>query len=141
MLIQLAVGIEQIALGDGKLWLTDDVFARGSIIVDSCEADDAVLYGAADGPRLRVGWSNLPTLVIWTLPGAPFVCIEPWAGESDAKDYAGDLRDRYLARLAERKARLMELARAVGWHYHCHHTGQPAQSALLWAWAALEGGR
>ena len=54
---------------------------------------------------------------------------------------AGELRTRYLARLAERKDRLETLARAMGWHYHCHHTGQPAQSALLWAWAALEGGR
>ena len=54
---------------------------------------------------------------------------------------AGELRSRYLARLAERKDRLNHLARAMGWHYHCHHTGQPAQSALLWAWAALEGGR
>lgn len=54
---------------------------------------------------------------------------------------AGDLRDRYLARLAERKARLAELARAVGWHFNTHHTGQPAQAALLWAYRALQGGR
>lgn len=54
---------------------------------------------------------------------------------------AGDLRGRYLLRLAERKDRLAELAGAVGWHYHCHHTGQTAQSALLWAYRALEGTR
>jgi uncharacterized protein (DUF58 family) len=53
---------------------------------------------------------------------------------------AGDLRGKYLARLAERKDRLATLARAVGWHYHCHHTGQPAQSALLWVYQALQGG-
>lgn len=54
---------------------------------------------------------------------------------------AGDLRAHYLDRLAERKARLAELARAMGWHYHCHHSGQTAQAALLWAYGALEGGR
>ena len=54
---------------------------------------------------------------------------------------AVDLRDRYLARLAERKDRLAHLARAVGWHFTTHHTGAPAQSALLWAYLALEGGR
>lgn len=54
---------------------------------------------------------------------------------------AGDLRSRYLARLAERKDQLATLARRMGWHYHCHHTGQGAQTALLWAWRALEGGR
>lgn len=54
---------------------------------------------------------------------------------------AGDLRGRYLARLAERKDRLAGLARSVGWHFTTHHTGSPAQSALLWAYLALEGGR
>lgn len=54
---------------------------------------------------------------------------------------AAALRARYLARLAERKDRLATLARAVGWHYACHHTGAPAQVALLWAYQALEGGR
>ncbi|GAB1364948.1 DUF58 domain-containing protein [Rhodobacter sp.] len=54
---------------------------------------------------------------------------------------AGELRDRYMARLAERKERLQSLSRAVGWHFSTHHTGQPAQSALLWLYRALEGGR
>jgi uncharacterized protein (DUF58 family) len=54
---------------------------------------------------------------------------------------AGDLRGRYLARLAERKGQLAGLARAVGWQYGCFHTGTGAQPALLWAYRALEGGR
>ena len=53
---------------------------------------------------------------------------------------AGDLRTRYLDRLAERKARLQVMAQASGWHYLCHHTGQPAQAALLWLYRALERG-
>ena len=51
---------------------------------------------------------------------------------------AGDLRDRYLQRLADRKARLADLARLTGWHYECHHTGDSAQPALLWLFRALE---
>ncbi|MEM9969866.1 MAG: DUF58 domain-containing protein [Pseudomonadota bacterium] len=51
---------------------------------------------------------------------------------------AGDLRSRYLERLAERKAVLQNLARATGWQYHCHHTDRPASGALLWLYTALE---
>lgn len=54
---------------------------------------------------------------------------------------AAALRERYLQRLAERKDRLATLGRAVGWHYACHHTGNPAQTALLWAYQALKGGQ
>ena len=54
---------------------------------------------------------------------------------------AGDLRGRYLARLADRKDRLAVLARLAGWHFTTHHTGQGAQAALLYVYQALEGGR
>lgn len=51
---------------------------------------------------------------------------------------AGDLRDRYLERLAARKAMLADLCRITGWQYHCHHTANSAASALLWLFGALE---
>ena len=51
---------------------------------------------------------------------------------------AGDLRSRYLDRLAERKDRLAALARATGWQYDCHHTDAPASAALLWLYGSLE---
>jgi uncharacterized protein (DUF58 family) len=54
---------------------------------------------------------------------------------------AGDLRGRYLARLAARKDRLSHLARLSGWRYECHHTGAPALGGLMWLYHALEGAR
>lgn len=51
---------------------------------------------------------------------------------------AGDLRGRYVARLAERKDRLQALARMTGWHYAVHRTSDPAQGALLWLYHALD---
>lgn len=54
---------------------------------------------------------------------------------------ASELKDRYLARLAERKAELQQLCSVAGWQYGLHHTGSSAQSGLLWLWRALDGGR
>jgi uncharacterized protein (DUF58 family) len=53
---------------------------------------------------------------------------------------ASDLRDRYLERLAERKAELQAICAQTGWRYGLHHTSDSAQSALLWLHAALSGG-
>jgi len=53
---------------------------------------------------------------------------------------AGDLRDRYLQRLAARKDELNSLCRATGWQFHVHHTNDSAQAALLWLWQALNRG-
>nr|WP_209037686.1 DUF58 domain-containing protein [Mameliella alba] len=52
---------------------------------------------------------------------------------------AGDLRETYLQRLAERKARLDAICRLTGWQHFTHHTDQTAQSALLWVYRALDG--
>lgn len=51
---------------------------------------------------------------------------------------AGDLKQRYLARLAERKDRLQHLARTTGWQFSTHHTGESATNALLWLYGAME---
>ena len=54
---------------------------------------------------------------------------------------ANGLRDRYLERLAERKAELQALCAVAGWQYGTHHTDSSAQNALLWLWRAVDGGR
>ena len=51
---------------------------------------------------------------------------------------ANDLRDRYLERLAARKAELQRLCALTGWHYGVHHTDSSAQSALLWLYRAMD---
>ena len=51
---------------------------------------------------------------------------------------ANDLRDRYLARLAERKAELESLCAVTGWRYGVHHTDSTAQAGLLWLYGALD---
>jgi uncharacterized protein (DUF58 family) len=53
---------------------------------------------------------------------------------------AGELRERYLDRLARRKDALTQLCRATGWRLGLHHTGDSAQAALLWLYRALDGG-
>ncbi|MFW2589703.1 DUF58 domain-containing protein [Sagittula sp. SSi028] len=52
---------------------------------------------------------------------------------------AGELRERYLSRLAERKDALDRLCRLTGWQHVLHHTDKSAQSALLWVYRALDG--
>ena len=51
---------------------------------------------------------------------------------------ANDLRDRYLERLAERKAELSALCALTGWRYGVHHTDASAQAGLLWLYRALD---
>jgi galactose mutarotase-like enzyme len=43
---------------------------------------------------------------VWTKPGAPFLCIEPWQGLADPVGYAGEFRDKpYVIALAPGESR------------------------------------
>ena len=79
---------------DGRtLHLADALFARDALIWDRVRSN-RVSYGASDGPRLDIAFSDTPMLGIWTKPGAHFMCIEPWHGIADPEGYAGAFRDK-----------------------------------------------
>lgn len=51
---------------------------------------------------------------------------------------AKGLREAYLDRLAARRDALATLSRRTGWQMLSHHTGSPAEPALMWLYRALE---
>ena len=51
-------------------------------------------FGAPGHRAIGMRFSDLPMLGIWTKPGAPYLCIEPWQGIADPQGYAGELRDK-----------------------------------------------
>ncbi len=49
------------------------------------------------------------------------------------------LRGAYLARLAEHRQAIADLARQAGWSFARHHTGEAPDRAAMWLYQALEG--
>jgi galactose mutarotase-like enzyme len=76
-----------------RLALEDSLFEDGALIFDRLESR-RVIYGASTGPRIAVAFDGMPTLGVWTRPGAGFVCIEPWQGHASPPDFEGELRDK-----------------------------------------------
>jgi galactose mutarotase-like enzyme len=76
-----------------RLPLRDDLFVEGALVFD--QLNSRVVHYSAPGCRaIRVAFSGLPHLGLWTKPGAGFICIEPWHGYADPEDFAGDLADK-----------------------------------------------
>jgi galactose mutarotase-like enzyme len=82
---------EPSPISNRRLSLSDELFQDDVIIFDEIRSP-SVIYGAADGPRLRVSYPDTPYLGIWTKPGANFICIEPWHGIADPEGFSGELR-------------------------------------------------
>jgi galactose mutarotase-like enzyme len=45
-------------------------------------------------PLLKVHFEDFPSLGIWTVQNAPFLCIEPWFGYSDTEENSGNILEK-----------------------------------------------
>jgi galactose mutarotase-like enzyme len=76
-----------------RLLLDDSLFRDDVVIFDEVRSR-SVTYGADTGPRIRVSYPDAHYLGLWTKPGAPFICIEPWIGIADEVGFSGDFREK-----------------------------------------------
>jgi len=75
------------------LALAEQLFANDAIIMDPL-ASTSVRYAADRGPSIEVSWDGFPELGIWSKPGAPFLCIEPWHGYVSPAEFEGEFVDK-----------------------------------------------
>lgn len=76
-----------------RLVLDDSLFGEDVVILDRF-ASRSLTYGAGQAGRIRVGFPDATHLGIWTKPGAPFICIEPWRGVADPQGFEGELSNK-----------------------------------------------
>lgn len=76
-----------------RLTLADRLFQDDVIIFDAIRSR-SLTYGADRGPRLRMSYPDTPYLGVWTKPGAPFICIEPWHGVADPEGFSGNFETK-----------------------------------------------
>ncbi|ABC93054.1 putative aldose 1-epimerase protein (plasmid) [Rhizobium etli CFN 42] len=77
----------------GRLVLDHGMFEQDAMIFPE-GAGEGLRYGAEGGPALRFRFENLPNLALWTKPGAPFLCVEPWHGTAAQTGASGELSER-----------------------------------------------
>jgi galactose mutarotase-like enzyme len=72
--------------------LSERLFDDDAIIIDAL-ASSAVAY-IGSGPGLDITWTGFRQLGLWSKPGAPFLCIEPWRGFASPVDFDGEFSDK-----------------------------------------------
>ncbi|WP_193334594.1 aldose 1-epimerase family protein [Devosia beringensis] len=77
---------------DGRLVLDHELFASDAMLFPD-GAGAGLRYGTAD-KAIHFTWENLPNLALWSKPGAPFICLEPWHGTAAEMGGSDDLAER-----------------------------------------------
>lgn len=85
---------EPVLCGDRVLAIGADLFDRGALVFKDLVSRRVRLVGRTPGPGVELGFKGFPYFGVWSKPGAPFVCLEPWCGIADAPDATGHLEDK-----------------------------------------------
>ena len=85
---------ESIFSNDDILKLNYDLFAKDAIVLKNLQSKYLYLKSNKSGYSLKFDFAGFPYLGIWTKPGAPFLCIEPWFGIADYKNSDGELAQK-----------------------------------------------
>lgn len=78
----------------GRELALDPVLFRHDALIWTELASRRLSYGAEGGAWLDVAFPDSPMLGIWQVPGARYICIEPWQGHSDPLGYCGDFGEK-----------------------------------------------
>jgi galactose mutarotase-like enzyme len=82
------------SLNGETLWLSKDTFDKDALIFMGTGQTGITLNHAENGPILTLYTGDFPHLGIWSKPGAPFVCLEPWQGTADWEDTDGQILNK-----------------------------------------------
>jgi galactose mutarotase-like enzyme len=81
---------------EGRLVLEHGDFEEDAMIFPE-GAGAGLTYAAEGGPSLHFAFENLPNLALWTKPGAPFLCVEPWHGTAPVIGASAEIAARPYA--------------------------------------------
>lgn len=78
------------------LALTNTTFVNGAILIEANQVAKVALYDKQDHRILTVTCPQADAFGLWApnKTGCPFVCIEPWCGIADRKDFNLEISER-----------------------------------------------
>ena len=74
--------------------LKDDYFTIDALVFKNIRSQAVTLAKRGGGRKIKVEFPGFPFLGIWTVPGAPYVCIEPWCGLPDETSSSGRIEEK-----------------------------------------------
>jgi len=90
---RLEKAVIDLGVRSDEVVLDDVMFAKGAIVFDPVSSSE-LIYVDDRGPIVGFQWAGCNQLGLWSLPGAPFVCVEPWHGHPSPIDFHGSLVDK-----------------------------------------------
>ncbi|MBQ1312677.1 MAG: aldose 1-epimerase family protein [Blautia sp.] len=87
--------VYNMELENGYLQLKDHLFDIDTFIFEDAQIEEASVCGPDRKPYVTLRCAGFPYFGLWTKSdAAPFVCLEPWYGRLDDRDFTGELPEK-----------------------------------------------
>ena len=86
--------VYELELTDSKYALKKDMFDKDALVFDGGQIEWAALALPYGKPYIALESKGFPNFGIWSKPGAPYVCLEPWCGRCDNKGFEGEISEK-----------------------------------------------
>lgn len=86
--------VHTLQLNEETYPLSDELFAKDALVVDNGQIEEAWLCHKDGTPYVGVRSVGFPNYGIWSVEGAPFVCLEPWMGRCDNVGFNAELSEK-----------------------------------------------
>ncbi|MBE6762283.1 MAG: aldose 1-epimerase family protein [Ruminococcaceae bacterium] len=77
---------QPLPMDGNKLYMNDEFFEDDAIILPDIASKKVWVKNLDNTHTIEVDYSGFKNLLIWTKPGAEYLCIEPWDGMPDYLD-------------------------------------------------------
>ena len=74
--------------------LTEELLANDALIFDHEQFDEVWVCHKDGSPYVGMKYQGIPSMGIWSMPNAPFVCLEPWMGRCDNVGFNKDISEK-----------------------------------------------
>ena len=82
---------EVLPLENSTYQLREGMFDNDALVFDDGQIDKVAILYPDKKPYITMECAGFPNFGIWSKPGAPFVCLEPWQGRTDNAGFEGEI--------------------------------------------------
>jgi galactose mutarotase-like enzyme len=84
---------KKLDLQEQQIQLNYELFENDALVFKTLQSKTVRIL-ENQKPVLKVHFEDFPSLGIWTIQNAPFLCIEPWFGYSDTEGNSGNIFEK-----------------------------------------------
>ena len=100
LLVDMATGLGkpqqtwELSLSQGRCPIGRHMFDQDALVFDGGQITEVSILRPDGSQYVTLAGADFASFGIWAKPGAPFVCLEPWAGRCDNQDSTQELEQK-----------------------------------------------